>query len=75
MGLLREDPAKWIQDAVSEGFRWIAPIGTAGRAPTRDLEFHGVTIPKGHHVETILASANLDETKYIEPDKFDIERG
>src|SRR5699024_8570713 len=34
-----------------------------------------VTIPKGHHVEAILASANRDETKYIKPDKFDIERG
>ncbi len=73
-GLLREDPSKWISNAVLEGLRWIATIGTTGRAPVRDLEFHGVTIPAGHHVEAMLGSANRDETKYVDAESYDIER-
>lgn len=73
-GLLRDDPAKWIPNAVLEGLRWIAPIGTTGRQPSRDIEFRGVSIPKGHLVETVLASANRDESHFARPDVFDIER-
>lgn len=73
-GLLREDPGKWIPNAVLEGLRWIAPIGTTGRQPVRDIEFRGVNLPQGHLVETVLASANRDETHFERPDVFDIER-
>lgn len=73
-GLLREDPTKWVPNAIINGLRWIAPIGVTGRAPARDLEFHGVSIPQGHHVEGVLASANRDEAKYSLSHQFDIER-
>ncbi|MDF2573094.1 MAG: hypothetical protein K0S05_6 [Agromyces sp.] len=73
-GLLREDPVKWIPNAVLEGLRWIAPIGTTGRQPSHEMEFRGVTIPEGHVVEAILASANRDETHFDRPELFDIER-
>ncbi|WP_156366539.1 cytochrome P450 [Microbacterium sp. No. 7] len=73
-GLLREDGAKWIPQAVLEGLRWIAPIGTTGRTVARDHELHGVTIPKHAGVEMILASANRDEKYFSRPDVFDIER-
>ncbi|KAB1652854.1 cytochrome P450 [Pseudoclavibacter chungangensis] len=73
-GLLREDQSKWIPQAVLEGLRWIAPIGTTGRQPARDIEFRGVSIPKDHLVETVLASANRDESHFERPDVFDIER-
>jgi cytochrome P450 len=73
-GLLREDPGKWIPNAVLEGLRWIAPIGTTGREVAAEIEFRGVTIPAGHVVEGILASANRDETHFERPNAFDIER-
>ena len=73
-GLLREDPVKWIPNAVLEGLRWIAPIGTTGRQPGHELEFRGVTIPEGQVVEEVLASANRDETHFDRPELFDIER-
>ena len=72
--LLRDDPAKWIPNAVLEGLRWIAPIGTTGRQPARDIEFRGVKIPKGAVTSVILASANRDETRFSRPDVFAIER-
>lgn len=73
-GLLREDPEKWIPNAVLEGLRWIAPIGATGRQPARDIEFRGVEIPAGHLVETLLASANRDERHFDRPAEFDMER-
>ncbi|ALJ21386.1 cytochrome P450 [Microbacterium sp. No. 7] len=73
-GLLREDGGKWIPQAVLEGLRWIAPIGTTGRTPSRDFEFRGVPLAKGAPVEVILASANRDERVFREPNVFDIER-
>ena len=74
-GLLRDDSAQWIPNAVLEGLRWIAPIGTSGRQAGRDLEFRGVKIPEGMVTEIILASANRDEGHFSRPDSFDIERG
>lgn len=73
-GLLREDGRKWIPNAVIEGLRWIAPIGTSGRQAGRDLEFRGVEIPEGAVTELILASANRDENHFHRPAVFDIER-
>lgn len=73
-GMLREDPANRIPNAVLEGLRWIAPIGTTGRQPEQDIEFRGVSIPQGHVVEAIIASANRDETHFVQPNRFDIER-
>ena len=73
-GLLREDPASRIPNAVLEGLRWIAPIGTTGRQPAQDTEFRGVSIPQGHVVEAIIASANRDESHFDQPNRFDIER-
>ena len=73
-GLLREDGAKWIPNAVLEGLRWIAPIGTSGRQAGRDIEFRGVKIPEGMVTEIVLASANRDEAHFTRPDAFDMER-
>lgn len=73
-GLVREEPSKWIPNAVLEGLRWIAPIGTTGRQPSTDIEFRGVHIPEGHVVEVVLASANRDESQFSRPAVFDIQR-
>ncbi len=40
---VRDDPSRW-DDAVHEGLRWVAPIGTQTRQTTRDVELAG-TVP------------------------------
>ena len=44
------------------------------RSATRDVELHGVTIPKGAIVVPLLGSANRDERQFPDPDRFDIGR-
>lgn len=68
------DPDALIPRAVTEGIRWVAPIGTQFRIPVEDTELGGVTIPKGAPVTVVLASANRDETRFENADRFDIHR-
>nr|WP_316655945.1 cytochrome P450 [uncultured Gellertiella sp.] len=67
-------PETLLARAVEEGLRWVAPIGTQMRIATRDVELGGVVIPKGAPVAAILASANRDEQRFADPDRFDIHR-
>jgi cytochrome P450 len=41
---------------------------------TRDVEFHGVTIPEGSVALLLNNSANRDERRFDDPDRFDITR-
>jgi cytochrome P450 len=68
------DPAGLVPLAVEEGLRLIAPIGTQLRSTTEDVEIGGATIPAGEPVALVIASANRDEQRYAEPDRFDIHR-
>lgn len=63
-----------IPTAVTEGLRWIAPIGAVERQAARDIEVGGVKFSEGDIIEIILGSANRDETRYPDPDAFDIDR-
>jgi len=63
-----------LPKAVDEGLRWVAPIGTQMRQATEDTEIAGVAIPKGAPVAAIISSANRDESRYEDPDAFDIHR-
>jgi aromatic O-demethylase, cytochrome P450 subunit len=67
------DPAL-IPTAVTEGMRWIAPIGAVERQATQDVELHGQAIAAGDIVEIILSSANRDERRFERPDAFDLDR-
>lgn len=67
------DPAL-IPTAVTEGLRWIAPIGAVERQATRDVTVAGQEIAAGDIVEIVLASANRDERRFERPDEYDIDR-
>ena len=41
---------------------------------TKDTELSGVTLPKGEPAEVLAASANRDENKWVEPERFDVKR-
>jgi len=70
---LVQDPSL-VAGAVDEMLRWDNPAPPNGRWTTREVEFHGVTIPKDSRVMLYHASANHDERCYENPELFDIHR-
>ena len=68
------DPAGLAQRAYDEGLRWIAPIGVTPRLAAEDFELAGTVIPKGASVAIVLASANRDEGRFEEADRFNLDR-
>jgi cytochrome P450 len=70
---LVRDPSL-IPGAVEEILRWDNPAPLEGRWCTRDVELHGVTIPKDSRVMLIMGAANHDERQYEHPELFDIHR-
>lgn len=69
------DPARLARQATEEGIRWVAPIGTQGRAAGPDATIAGVTIPEGEAVGLMVPSANRDEDVWgPTADRFDLHR-
>lgn len=73
LALLRAEPDRW-DDAVHEGLRWVAPIGTQTRQAVTEVEVAGTVIPAGGAVGAVVASACRDESAFTDPDRFDIQR-
>jgi len=63
-----------VPRAMEEALRWEAPLTGIGRLCTEDTQVCGVRIPKGAMVQVSLGAANRDETRWEQPDKFDIFR-
>ncbi|MGD1252883.1 cytochrome P450 [Mycobacterium seoulense] len=63
-----------LPQAIEEGVRWEPPLLTITRVATRDTELGGVPIPEGSTVMPMLGSANRQEDRYPDPDRFDIFR-
>ena len=63
-----------IPAAIEEGIRYETPLVLVARNTTRDVEMHGITIPEGAQVNLCMGSANRDETRWENPDVFDIHR-
>lgn len=59
---------------VNEVLRIEAPAQLFSRVATEDVDVSGVTIAAGERVAVVYASANRDERRYIDPDRFDIHR-
>lgn len=74
MALVHADMDTQLKKAVAEGIRWVAPIGTQGRSPIKDVEIRGVCIPAGAAISAVIASANHDEDVYPGGDVFDMTR-
>ena len=70
---LRSDPNR-IPGALEEALRFDAPVQLVFRTTTRPVELHGVELPAGAFVAPLLGSANRDERRFPDPDRFDIER-
>ncbi|MFD8491818.1 cytochrome P450 [Amycolatopsis sp. NPDC059657] len=73
LGRLRPDTAK-IESAVEEIARCRPPFARAARWSTVDTELDGVRIPAGQMVIPWIISANRDERRFVDPDRFDVTR-
>lgn len=63
-----------IPNAIEELMRFEPTAPNVARYVTEDLASHGQTIPAGSAVLLMLAAANRDERRFIDPDRFDIHR-
>ena len=71
--LVLEDPAL-IPDAVEEALRMFPAFAHFRRTTTCDTELHGQRIKEGEKVVMWYVSSNRDETRYEDPDRFDLRR-
>jgi cytochrome P450 len=71
--LLLDDPAL-VPDAVEEALRMFPAFAHFRRTATCDTELHGQKIKGGEKVVMWYASSNRDETRYEDPDRFDLRR-
>jgi cytochrome P450 len=67
------DPAL-VPGAIEEALRFDSPIQVVFRTATQDVELAGVKIPKGAYVAPLLGSANRDERRFPDADRFDVTR-
>ncbi|MFW6775050.1 cytochrome P450 [Nocardioides sp. CPCC 205120] len=81
LGLLEEgtygdivDDPTLIPTALAEGLRWVAPVGGVFRETTRDAVIHDLAIPQGSLVYSMVASANRDEQKFTNGDRYELHR-
>ena len=63
-----------VPQAIEEALRLETPLLNITRLATRDTEVGGVSVPQGSTVMLMLAAANRDEERYLEPDRFDVFR-
>lgn len=73
MEKLKQNPAL-IKPAIEEILRFVNPVQLVNRYASEDLEIGGVTIPRGSHLQLLLASANHDPEYATEPDKLNVTR-
>ena len=73
MRLLLDDPSL-IPDAVEESLRMFPAFAHFRRTATCDTELNGQKIREGEKVVMWYVSSNRDETRYEDPDHFDLRR-
>ncbi|HEY6760831.1 MAG TPA: cytochrome P450 [Baekduia sp.] len=71
--LLLDDPAL-VPSAVEEALRMFPAFAHFRRTATRDVELNGAQIREGDKVAMWYVSSNRDETRYDDPDRFDVTR-
>jgi cytochrome P450 len=63
-----------VPNAIEELLRYESPSPVQARYVTKDVEHHGEALPAGSAVLLLTASANRDERKFPQADRFDIHR-
>lgn len=70
---VREDRSL-LPQAIEEGIRWETPLLNFMREVTVDTELGGMAIPQGATMMLNLGSANHDESRWDDPESFNIFR-
>lgn len=70
---LRANPAL-ARPAFDELLRYEGPAQVFFRTTTRDVDFHGQTIPANEKIAAYMGSANRDPRRWDNPDVFDVDR-
>ena len=71
---LRQSP-EVLKSAIEEMLRFIGPVEfSLSRWVRSDMVFGGEQMQRGDQVMVVLASANRDERRFPDPDRFDITR-
>jgi cytochrome P450 len=70
---LLDDPSL-IPGAVEESLRMFPAFAHFRRTATRDVELDGETVHEGDKVVMWYVSSNRDESRYEDPDRFDVTR-
>jgi cytochrome P450 len=73
MQALLDDPSL-VPGTVEEALRMFPAFGHFRRTATCDTELHGQQIRAGEKVVLWYTSSNRDETRYENPDRFDVRR-
>jgi cytochrome P450 len=63
-----------IPNAIEELLRYESPSPVQARYVAKDVERHGQVVPEGAAMLLLTASANRDERKFPDADRFDIRR-
>ncbi len=71
---LKAEP-ELLKSAIEEMLRYYGPVELSlSRWVREDTEFGGVQLPRGGQMMALLASANRDESRFPNPEQFDITR-
>ncbi|OBF92683.1 cytochrome [Mycobacterium sp. 852002-51163_SCH5372311] len=80
---LMQHPAEWqrlaadpslMPTAIEEMLRYTSPVTVFVRTATKDTELRGVPVKAGDRAAMFYPSANRDESRFADPDRFDIGR-
>jgi len=63
-----------ITSAVEETLRYEPPSPVQARYVARDVELYGHTVAEGSYMLLLNGSANRDETRFAEPDRYNVHR-
>jgi cytochrome P450 len=68
------DDRQRLRSAIEESLRWMPTDPMFSRFVTRDVDFHGVHLPRGAVLHLCIGAANRDPARWDRPDEFDIGR-
>jgi pulcherriminic acid synthase len=68
------DDRTLVTAAISETLRFTPPSQMNGRVTTADVEIQGRPVPAGSFVMLIMASANRDERRFADAERYDLYR-
>jgi cytochrome P450 len=83
VSLFADHPDQWdrlrserslLGSATNEVLRIEPPVQRFTRASTRAVELGGAVLPEGARIAVLFGSANRDERRFRDPDRFDIGR-